>query len=705
MGIESFYGLWLLNSFDERKLGPKVPIQNVSSVFIDCNGIFHRAAQETYYYGAKPWNKEEYEIKRKQLSDKFKSLKQKDKVIFLREYESKHIRKITELLTEITKRFKPSDNLVIVPDGVSNAAKINQQKGRRFGKGSSSDDTILFDSNAITPGTNLMIEIDKAINNWIISQKNYFANGLKIIYSSHMSEGEGEHKIFDYIRSETIKPPTGPSIIYGMDADLIVLSLLCPLENLYLSRENLNKFLSIDALRQELVLKLKDSDQSDEQIIRDFAVMTAFIGNDFVHPLPSFKSSKETLDYFFNIYKKLKLPLSDVNIYNKKIKKEKFERQVRLSIFSDMNALDEVKKSDFWKEKVIEMSKYQFPNLITYLTSNMRLYYDRRSKMNQRSIQLVEGETLENFMKVKEFLRDKIGLDENSEDKKVKFEIVEEYSINITNFMKMLIEYRNNEDTIFLSIIENPPEYPYPELQTNSFNRDDFRTKWYEKEYNPENKAFIEKYYKKKPIFTADDIKNKCLSYIKIIQWVLTYYTTGYKDISHEIFYPYLYSPMVDDVIKVLKLISESPEEIKKEILDVSRKSDEINITPVHQLLSVMPHTSINLIPTEYKEIYQKYLICLNPKSFIQLSEGTDKDFHKTYLIPPIDLRFVNNVMAIVRDEIPKRYNAIPDLIVVNKKFMYSDPKFYKGNKSSGNNMNMRKKFTIDLKAPNPKYS
>lgn len=698
MGIESFYGIWLLRNFDERKLAPKYPPQNVSSLFIDCNGIFHKAASETYYYTTNIKMKEEYALKQDELYKKFKSLKERDQKLFLQELQVIHIRKIQEELTNLTKRLKPRDNLVIVPDGVSNAAKINQQKGRRFKKEQSEKN--LFDSNCITPGTDFMFAVDKGINEWIISQKRFFANGLKIIYSSHMSEGEGEHKIFDLIRNGEIKPPTGPSVIYGMDADLIILSLLCPLKDLLLSRENLFKFLSIDALREQLVSKLKPSGQTDEQIIRDFSIMSGFIGNDFIPALASRKDPHSTLEHFTNIYTKLKKPLTDNRIYKKEIKEGNgYIRQVRIPIFAEMKELEEVKNNEFWMNKVDEMSRYQFPTLISYLISNMKLYYDRRSRQNGRSIQLIEGETSENFEKVRKFLYDHAAVEENKEDYKKRFETKESYDLNIVNFMNLLIEYRKIEDGIFEEIVQNPPEFPYPELNVGKFNRDVFRVKWYEKEYKPLNESFIEKYYKDGVFFTDNDITLKCLSYIRIIQWILTYYTDGYKDISHEVFYPYFYAPMIEDVILTLKGLSEASNETKDSWLNVLKKDNELVITPVHQLLSVIPSNSIKLIPKEYLEVYNTYLSCINPKpgGFKTLTEGSDKSYHSVSLIPPIELNYVNNMMMSFRKDVPKRYDPVPDLIVVNKKYPHTDLNFR-------DEPNIKKKYFVDTKKPRPKY-
>ena len=68
-----------------------------------------------------------------------------------------------------------------------------------------------------------MAKIKSSIDK-LISSHNIF-NGKKVIFSdaSIPKDGEGEHKILSFIRE---KQPTGNNIIYGLDADLIMLSMV-----------------------------------------------------------------------------------------------------------------------------------------------------------------------------------------------------------------------------------------------------------------------------------------------------------------------------------------------------------------------------------------------------------------------------------------------------------------------------------------------
>jgi 5'-3' exonuclease len=97
-------------------------------------------------------------------------------------------------------------------------AKIKQQRFRRFKSAAArkSEATDSWDTNAITPGTNFMHEMAVALKaagarfNWIVSDTD--------------DPGEGEHKVLRWLLSTQLTP--GPVVVYGLDADLILLCLL-----------------------------------------------------------------------------------------------------------------------------------------------------------------------------------------------------------------------------------------------------------------------------------------------------------------------------------------------------------------------------------------------------------------------------------------------------------------------------------------------
>jgi 5'-3' exonuclease len=74
-------------------------------------------------------------------------------------------------------------------------------------------------------------------------------NGVQTIVSTSIDFGEGEHKLFQHIRDFPDQHRLQTTVIYGLDADLIMLSInhLPISENIYLFRETPHFIKSINA--------------------------------------------------------------------------------------------------------------------------------------------------------------------------------------------------------------------------------------------------------------------------------------------------------------------------------------------------------------------------------------------------------------------------------------------------------------------------
>jgi 5'-3' exonuclease len=113
-------------------------------------------------------------------------------------------------------------NVYIAVDGVVPMAKIRQQRVRRFKSAwlrNNTEGPLQWDSNAITPGTLFMDKLSDTL------RKEAAKHGSSWVVSGVDQSGEGEHKILMYLRSNP--PSPGSSIVvYGLDADLILLTML-----------------------------------------------------------------------------------------------------------------------------------------------------------------------------------------------------------------------------------------------------------------------------------------------------------------------------------------------------------------------------------------------------------------------------------------------------------------------------------------------
>jgi 5'-3' exonuclease len=190
---------------------------NIANLFLDCNSLIYDSLN-------------------------FEKFQTKD------QFESYIIENVIIKIGEIIKAINPSDTIYIAFDGVPPFAKISQQKNRRYKSAYQSNlfkTEALWDSCAITPGTCFMANLNNALSlhfkngNYVNSANSSSAHKpLNVILSLSNEAGEGEHKLFEYIRQST-SIANKNSVIYGMDADLIMLSLnhLKYTQHIYLYRE------------------------------------------------------------------------------------------------------------------------------------------------------------------------------------------------------------------------------------------------------------------------------------------------------------------------------------------------------------------------------------------------------------------------------------------------------------------------------------
>ncbi len=175
-----------------------------------------------------------------------------------------------------------------------------------------------FDSAAITPGTDFMRRLDAFLRDWLgshrdfkLPQANVFLLPPKIIYSSHLVPGEGEHKILDLMRSGEISGE-GAHILYGLDADLVMLSLVAPVDRIYLLRKDVDNIISIDILKEYLYKDLPlPKGVPLRTALHDFVFMMYLVGNDFLPATPSFYDMTLAIETMMNVYRSLKQPLTN----------------------------------------------------------------------------------------------------------------------------------------------------------------------------------------------------------------------------------------------------------------------------------------------------------------------------------------------------------------------------------------------------------
>ena len=242
------------------------------------------------------------------------------------QFENLIIQKVIDKINLIIKTINPSKNIIIAFDGIPPMAKLNQQKNRRY---KSSFQATLFnktppwDPCAITPGTTFMEKLNINITNHF--NKKYTSNN--IILSLTDIPGEGEHKLFEYIRNNN--HTNDNTIIYGMDSDLIMLSLnhIKYTNSIYLYRETPHFINSLDSTLQPQDKYLIDINQLANQIyylltnklfysennssklyynkISDYILICFLLGNDFNEHFPAINLRHNGLTILIDLYREI----------------------------------------------------------------------------------------------------------------------------------------------------------------------------------------------------------------------------------------------------------------------------------------------------------------------------------------------------------------------------------------------------------------
>lgn len=225
--------------------------------------------------------------------------------------------------------IKPRICVMVAFDGTAPVAKLDQQRQRRiktaFEKRLKEEIGISasgaeWSSAAITPGTAFMESLANEATKYFKAKRFPFVK--KIIVSTSKEEGEGEHKIFEKIRSET-RHMNETTVVKGLDADLIMLTLnhLRFAKELYLTRETPHFIRSIDkslepnetylldmpAMGAALTEELNDGndihDESQKQRMFDYILICFFLGNDFLPHFPTLNIRTTGIDRMLSAYK------------------------------------------------------------------------------------------------------------------------------------------------------------------------------------------------------------------------------------------------------------------------------------------------------------------------------------------------------------------------------------------------------------------
>jgi len=233
---------------------------------------------------------------------------------------------VFDKIDEYISLIKPDNCVFIAFDGTAPVAKLEQQRQRRHKSQYQNNvsKTIFkrtddpWNTTAITPGTTFMIGLNEGIRKRYNDPSKY--NLQQILLSPSDEYGEGEHKLFQHIRAFPEQHADQNTVIYGLDADLIMLSInhLPVIPNIYLFREtpefiksincelepNETYLMDIPELARIIALNMNNGEPDlQRNRIYDYIFMCFFLGNDFMPHFPSVNIRTGGIDKMLNAYK------------------------------------------------------------------------------------------------------------------------------------------------------------------------------------------------------------------------------------------------------------------------------------------------------------------------------------------------------------------------------------------------------------------
>lgn len=313
--------------------------------------------------------------------------------------------------------IKPNLEAYISFDGIAPIGKMEQQRCRRYRSSniskidtpteSKQSITNKFSVVKITPGTDFMKKFASFVDNYFKELKIYNRRDklIDIFVSTSEYIGEGEHKIFNHVRRADNFSKI--LMIYGLDADLIVLSLfnVSYCKNIFLIRdpvdytnsEKKNPYsedmvcIDINILTKTMADDVRDSKKLDNKnynsrheldldldlnIVHDYLFLCIMLGNDFIPHNPILNVRTNGMQILKDLYRihifshKNRRLIKDGNIEWKwvsLIMKELYKNEREI-------LLNEYKIRDGIEKSVIRNNKQDDMNNIPILFRNVEKY-------------------------------------------------------------------------------------------------------------------------------------------------------------------------------------------------------------------------------------------------------------------------------------------------------------------------------------------
>ena len=473
-----------------------------------------------------------------------------------------------------------------------------------------------------------MLKLGLALQKWVAYKMETDAfwseNGATVIVSGPDVPGEGEHKVMEYIRAGQLnQDPYGlyqsnqTHVLYGLDADLIMLGLVTHEPQFMLLREKMSvvmagrgrsKFrkrkdmldydandfevLELQLLRQMLAIQFRRfadflPQYSLERIIDDFVFMCFAVGNDFMPHAPHLEIDSGAL-------------------------------QLMMSTYIDM--------LEQWQGYITKKEKIH-PQRLEEFLYRLAIYEEEHFKRR--------------------------GSEENEPGWKLPSDAEEDDDLDFYGTF-----YSGAPTPLCAAVANNKDGGPEPPAEERSMAPTGNRS-FRRQHPNDLSRSYRDFYYHTKLGWPVQDRSRTLFrrrelvrAYVEGLHWNLNYYHNGCP--AWDWYFPHLYAPLVTDMVNLPEFYQNNIDEegFGTFAFDLGTPLDSLA-----QLLSVLPPQSAALLPKPLGQLMlhpSSPLTSFYPSDFVSDSNGKRQSWEAVVQIPFIDAGLLRNTVQQVLGATPE---------------------------------------------------
>ncbi|KAL8273841.1 hypothetical protein Esti_002164 [Eimeria stiedai] len=602
----------------------------------------------------------------------------------------------------VISTIAPRKLLYLAADGVAPRAKMNQQRARRYRAAKSAAEAAAaeerqrlaeaaslgrrgmpqrsskssqpkkgFDSNCISPGTEFMSSFFRHLRFFCEKKLNEDSRwrGLKVLLSGPDVPGEGEHKIMAYLRcckAAGNATPNTRHCLYGLDADLIMLSLASHESHFALLREEVvfGRQTAVDAADRML------SNPEKLQLLH-ISLLREYLAMDLLPPQVAYSSRglnasphQQNLENVSATFAEGSQPTEEELLLMGGLQQRLPQQRGQLP-FAKGNCLLQARE----RERVID----DFV-IFCFLAGNDFLPHTLSTDIAEKGLDAMIA-CYRRFLAEYRFLAAAVSRKTPEDGPWLVGRCGQLNLLNLYIFLKL-----------FVCTVEGPQvESKAADLQwlmqKKAVRSLDEEMELYASCNDP-SEAFRARFYKRKLgvcVFESGgkaELQRLCRSYLEGLQWVAYYYYRGPDGSGWRWFYPYHYAPFMHDVLNCnifsvnlsdtdnLNLaLSAQAEPCNASVSDLSCLIDRAIIlpagqpySPFMQLLSILPPQSADLLPLQLRPLLlnpPRELAASFPMDFEIDMEGVKVPWGGVTLLPFVDEQALERVVEPLLRQLP----------------------------------------------------